>query len=226
MFFWNSLEKQQMVTPKAALAGRAAPVLDSPAPHTVLGSDILAEPRSDQEVVYLASGCFWGAEKAAWELGADSTAVGYMGGFTPNPTYEEVCTGKTGHTETVRVLYTPTQLPTERLLQAFFESHDPTSLNRQGGDIGTQYRSAIFPTTPQQEELARRMIDAYQEVLENNGFGKIVTEVTPASEVGPFYPAEDYHQQYLDKNPNGYQCHARTGMACPLPGAGPVATGK
>lgn len=223
MFLWESSDKQTPATPETALAGRDAPVLPSPAPHAVLGTDILAEPGPDQEVLYLASGCFWGAEKLAWELGADATAVGYMGGFTPNPTYEEVCTGKTGHTETVRVLYAPSRLPTERLLQAFFESHDPTSLNRQGGDIGTQYRSAIFPTTSQQEELARRMIKAYQEVLENNGFGKIVTEVTPALEAAPFYPAEDWHQQYLDKNPNGYQCHARTGMACPLPGAGPVA---
>lgn len=224
MFLWDSSDKQTPVTPETALAGRDAPVLPSPAPHAVLGTDILAEPGPDQEVLYLASGCFWGAEKLAWELGAGATAVGYMGGFTPNPTYEEVCTGKTGHAETVRVLYTPSQLPTERLLQAFFESHDPTSLNRQGGDIGAQYRSAIFPTTPQQEELAGRMIEAYQEVLENNGFGKIVTEVRSALETTPFYPAEDRHQQYLYKNPNGYQCHARTGMACPLPGSGPVAT--
>ena len=126
MFLWEPSDKQTPTTPETALAGRDAPVLPSPAPHAVLGTDILAEPGPDQEVLYLASGCFWGAEKLAWELGADATAVGYMGGFTPNPTYEEVCTGKTGHTETVRVLYAPSRLPTERLLQAFFESHDPT----------------------------------------------------------------------------------------------------
>ncbi|MDO4888515.1 MAG: peptide-methionine (S)-S-oxide reductase MsrA [Actinomycetaceae bacterium] len=214
----NSFDTTRPVSADDALPGRDEPVLAEPAPHTVLGTDILAEPTEEQEVIYLASGCFWGAEKVAWELGADSTAVGYMGGFTPNPTYEEVCTGRTGHAEIVRVLYSPAKLATEQLLQAFFESHDPTSLNRQGGDIGTQYRSAIFPTTAAQEETAREMIAAYQEQLSAAGFGEIVTELAPAFEAGTFYPAEDYHQQYLDKNPGGYQCHARTGVACPLPG--------
>lgn len=186
--------------------------------HTVLGTDILAEPGPGQEVIFLASGCFWGAEKLAWELGADTTAVGYMGGTTAEPTYVEVCTGLTGHAETVRVVFSPEKLPVEKLLQAFFESHDPTSLNRQGNDIGTQYRSAIFPTTEHQEQVARQMIASYQEALDAAGHGGIVTEVIPALAAGPFYPAEEYHQQYLDKNPGGYQCHARTGVACPLPG--------
>ena len=147
------------------------------------------------------------------------------GGSTPNPTYEEVGTGQTGHAETVRVLYSPAALPTERLLQAFFESHDPTSLNRQGGDVGTQYRSAVFPTTAAQESLAREMIKTYQKVLTEGGYGDIVTEIVPAPAAGAFYPAEDYHQQYLAKNPGGYQCHARTGMACPLPQSGPLRPG-
>ncbi|MGO1591851.1 MAG: peptide-methionine (S)-S-oxide reductase MsrA [Ancrocorticia sp.] len=212
-----------MVSREDALKGRDTTVLPEPQPHTVLGTDLLGEPEEDQEMIYLASGCFWGAEKLAWELGADSTAVGYMGGFTPNPTYEEVCTGKTGHAETVRVLYTPSKLPTATLLQAFFESHDPTSLNRQGGDIGTQYRSAIFTTTQEQEDTAREMITAYQDKLTEAGHGAIVTEVLSVLEAGRFYPAEDEHQQYLQKNPNGYQCHARTGVACPIPGSGPLA---
>ncbi|MCF2706729.1 peptide-methionine (S)-S-oxide reductase MsrA [Arcanobacterium haemolyticum] len=223
MFIWDEFDKKTMPKPEEALPGRSTPVLPHPRPHTVLGSDLLVEPAENQELIYLASGCFWGAEKLAWELGADSTAVGYMGGFTPNPTYEEVCTGKTGHAETVRVLVSPARLPLEQLLQAFFESHDPTSLNQQGGDIGTQYRSAIFTTTKEQEDLARAMIAGYQQALDRAGHGKIVTEVVPVLTAGPFYLAEDMHQQYLDKNPDGYQCHARTGVPCPLPGAGPLA---
>ncbi|AWE41847.1 MULTISPECIES: peptide-methionine (S)-S-oxide reductase MsrA [unclassified Actinobaculum] len=224
MFIWDIANKTKMVTPEEALPGRSEPVLPNPAAHTVLGTAILADPQVDQEVIYLASGCFWGAEKAAWQLGADTTAVGYMGGFTPNPTYEEVCTGKTGHAETVRVLYSPSKLSTASLLQMFFESHDPTSLNRQGGDIGTQYRSAIFPTTAEQERIAHEMVARYQVVLAERGFGLIVTEIVPSSQAGGFYPAEDYHQQYLDKNPGGYECHSRTGIACPLPGSGPAAS--
>ncbi len=223
MFIWEEYDKMTMPSREEALLGREEGVLTNPAPHLVLGTDILAEPLPGQELIYLASGCFWGAEKLAWELGADSTAVGYMGGFTPNPTYEEVCTGKTGHAETVRVLYTPSHLSLPILLQAFFESHDPTSLNRQGGDVGTQYRSAIFSTTKEQEDLARQMISSYQEALTASGHGEIVTEVIPVASAGVFYPAEEMHQQYLAKNPTGYQCHARTGVACPLPGSGPLA---
>ncbi len=222
MFVWEESDTSQMVALEDALPGRDESVLPDPKAHLVLGTNILDDPEDDQEVIYLASGCFWGAEKLAWELGADSTAVGYMGGFTLNPTYEEVCTGKTGQAETVRVLYTPSKLPTEKLLQAFFESHDPTSLNRQGGDIGTQYRSAIFTTTQAQEDIAHAMVDEYQKALTQAGHGTIVTQILSVLVAGPFYPAEDYHQQYLVKNPNGYQCHARTGVACPLPGSGPL----
>lgn len=223
MFVWDKANKTKMVSAEGSLPGRDTSVLSERKPHTVLGTDILAEPDENQEIIYLASGCFWGAEKLAWELGADSTAVGYMGGFTPNPTYEEVCSGNTGHAETVRVLYSPTKLSTAKLLQAFFESHDPTSLNRQGGDIGTQYRSAIFTTTQEQEDTANQMIRAYQAKLTDAGRGTIVTEVASVLEAGPFFPAEDYHQQYLDKNPGGYECHSRTGIACPLPDSGPLA---
>ena len=222
MFVWEESDTSQMVALEDALPGRDESVLPDPKAHLVLGTNILDDPEDDQEVIYLASGCFWGAEKLAWELGADATAVGYMGGFTLNPTYEEVCTGKTGQAETVRVLYTPSKLPTEKLLQAFFESHDPTSLNRQGGDIGTQYRSAIFTTTQAQEDIAHAMVDEYQKALTQAGHGTIVTQILSVLVAGPFYPAEDYHQQYLVKNPNGYQCHARTGVACPLPGSGPL----
>ncbi|MFT3944683.1 MAG: peptide-methionine (S)-S-oxide reductase MsrA [Ancrocorticia sp.] len=226
MFIWEESEKSKMVALEDALPGRDTPILSDPRPHPVLGTNILADPQEGQEVIYLASGCFWGAEKLAWELGADATAAGYMGGFTPNPTYEEVCTGLTGHAETVRVLYTPSKLSTEKLLQAFFESHDPTSLNRQGGDVGAQYRSAIFTTTQSQEDIAHAMVEGYQKALNEAGHGEIVTQVLSVLVSGPFYPAEDYQQQYLEKNPNGYQCHARTGVACPLPGSGPLGTAK
>ncbi len=222
MFQFNFLTPT-MVAPADALPGRATPVLKNPAPHTVLGTDILAEPTPTQEVIYLASGCFWGAEKLMWNSGADTTAVGYMGGFTPNPTYEEVCTNLTGHAETVRVVFTPTKVSAASLLRAFFESHDPTSLNQQGNDVGTQYRSAIFTTTPEQTALATEMIRLYQEALSAAGRGKIVTEVRSAAQAGPFYPAEDYHQQYLTKVVNGYECHSRTGVACPMPESGPLA---
>lgn len=203
------------VNAETALAGRDSSVLPAPRPHTVLGTDITAAPAPNQREIYLASGCFWGAEKLMWELGAETTAVGYMGGFTPNPTYEETCSGMTGHTETVRVVYDPDKLSLTEILRAFFESHDPTTLNRQGNDIGTQYRSAIFPVTDDQYAEATRIRDAYQSALTEAGHSKIVTEIhEPAGT--PFYYAEDDHQQYLDKNPNGYQCHARTGVACPV----------
>ncbi len=210
------------VTAQNALAGRESAVLPVARPHTVLGTPIDAAPAPGEEEIFLALGCFWGAEKLFWELGASTTAVGYMGGFTPNPTYEEACTGMTGHTETVRVVFDPARLPLAEILRAFFESHDPTTLNRQGGDVGTQYRSAIFTTTPEQYAEAIRIRDLYQGALDSAGHGAIVTEVVAPGEGGgngrsaEFFYAEDYHQQYLDKNPNGYQCHARTGVACPM----------
>lgn len=225
MLLWDGLNRQKqdklhLVAPENALPGRETPVLLAPQNHAVLHTPILGSPQANEEVIYLASGCFWGAEKLMWELEPVTTSVGYMGGYTPNPTYQEVCTGLTGHTETVRVVYDPALLPLDKILQVFFESHDPTSLNKQGGDIGTQYRSAIFTTTPEQAERTQRIIAAYQEILTPAGFGPIVTEIH--TEKTPYYPAEEYHQQYLHKNPNGYQCHARTGLPCPLPGSSPL----
>jgi len=180
----------------------------------VLGTAIDAEPEPGCEEAYLALGCYWGAEKIFWELGAHTTAVGFMGGFTKNPTYMEVCTELTGHTETVRVVFDPATMTYAELLQAFFESHDPTTLNRQGNDRGTQYRSAIFATTDEQYETALAIRDLYQGVLADAGRGDIVTEIHRPGDI--FFYAEDEHQQYLAKNPGGYNCHARTGLPCPI----------
>ena len=164
-------------------------------------------------------GCFWGAERKFWQLGPGVflTAVGYAGGVTPHPTYENVCTGRSGHAEVVKVVYLPKIIALEKLLQLFWESHDPTQGARQGNDIGTQYRSVIFTTTAQQRLKALASRDAYQNVLSQNGFGPITTEIAPAP---IFYLAEDYHQQYLAKNPNGYCGLGGTGVLCPIPPAG------
>ena len=168
------------------------------------------------QTAYFATGCFWGAERRFWQLtGVESTSVGYMGGTKANPTYEEVCTGKTGHAEMVEVVFDPTQISYQRLLAEFWVMHDPTSLNQQGGDIGTQYRSAIYTTTDLQMHEALLTKDAYQNELTKNGMDQIVTEILPATGV-TYWPAEEYHQKYLAKNPNGYDCHSSTGVAYPL----------
>ncbi|HZK04229.1 MAG TPA: peptide-methionine (S)-S-oxide reductase MsrA [Actinomycetaceae bacterium] len=170
----------------------------------------------DTDVIYLAAGCFWGVEEIMWERpDVLTTAVGYMGGTTPRPSYEQVCTGATGHAETVRVEYDPETADVADILQEFWESHDPTTRDRQGNDIGSQYRSAVFVTNDTQlnEALATRKI--YQDALDDAGIGQIVTEIMPADQAGPFYYAEEYHQQYLRKNPHGYRCHARTGVPFP-----------
>ncbi len=207
--------KSSMVAPENALAGRTSPVLPHPAPHTVLGTSLTGPWPEGTEVIYLALGCFWGAEEIYWRMpGVVTTSVGYMGGYTPNPTYEEVCSGRTGQTETVMVAYDPAVLPTYEILKAFWENHDPTQGYRQGNDIGTQYRSAIFTTTAEQADLARRTRDAYAAVIAQRGYPDITTEIDPAAEA-TYYLAEDYHQQYLYKNPNGYRCHANTGLALP-----------
>lgn len=167
-------------------------------------------------VIYLAMGCFWGAEEIMWQRpDVVSTAVGYMGGNLEHPTYEQVCTGTTGHAETVRVEYDPEEASVADILQAFWEMHDPTTLDRQGNDIGSQYRSAIFVTNDTQLNEAWSTRKTYQDALDEAGLGQIVTEIVPASEAGPFYYAEEYHQQYLLKNPDGYRCHARTGIPFP-----------
>ena len=207
--------KSTMVAPEQALAGRAAPVLPNPAPHLILGSTLTGPWPDGTEVIYLAMGCFWGAEEIYWRMpGVVSTSVGYMGGYSPNPTYEEVCSGRTGHTETVMVAYDPSVLTTYDVLRAFWENHDPTQGYRQGNDIGTQYRSALFTTTPEQADLAARTRDAYARVIADRGYPEITTHIQPAAEV-PYYLAEDYHQQYLYKNPHGYRCHANTGLSLP-----------
>lgn len=175
-----------------------------------------ADNPTDTDVIYLASGCFWGAEELMWQRpDVISTAVGYMGGTAENPTYEEVCSGRTGHTETVRVEYDPAVTNVADILQEFWETHDPTSLDRQGNDIGSQYRSAIFVTNDIQLNEALATRETYQRALDEENLGPIVTEIVPASEVGTFYYAEDHHQRYLEKNPNGYRCHSKTGVPYP-----------
>ena len=170
---------------------------------------------SISEKAYFAIGCFWGAERRFWNIeGVLATSVGYMGGVRPNPSYEQVCTGVTGHAETVEVEFDPAKVTYRRLLEEFWVMHDPTSLNRQGGDIGTQYRSAIFTTSAAQQLQAEATRDVYQAALTREGIGPIVTEIVSATSF-PYYLAEEYHQKYLQKNPNGYDCHSSTGVLFP-----------
>ena len=165
--------------------------------------------------VYFATGCFWGAERRFWNLaGVIQTSVGYMGGNKPDPTYKEVCTGTTNHAEMVEVIFDPEIISYQRLLAEFWVMHDPTSLNQQGGDIGTQYRSTIFTTSPEQMQQALASKEIYQNELNKNEMDNIVTEILPASGI-TYWLAEDYHQRYLEKNPNGYDCHSSTGVAFP-----------
>ena len=170
---------------------------------------------SDTEKAYFATGCFWGAERRLWNIpGVLQTSVGYMGGARPDPSYEQVCTGVTGHAEIVEVSFDPTKVTYRRLLEEFWVMHDPTSLNRQGGDIGTQYRSAIYTTSDSQLLQAEATRDVYQAALSRKGIGEIVTEIKSAQGI-PYYLAEEYHQRYLAKNPNGYDCHSSTGVPFP-----------
>ncbi len=203
-----------MVAPERALPGRAALAWALPTRHEVLDAPLMPPFPEGLALAWLGMGCFWGAERKMWRLpGVFSTAVGYAGGFTPYPTYEEVCSGRTGHTEAVQVAWDPARLSLEALLAAFWEGHDPTQGMRQGNDVGTQYRSAIYLRTEEELDRARRSRDAYQERLRAAGFGEITTELRRA---GPFYPAEPYHQQYLHKNPGGYCGLGGTGVACPV----------
>ncbi|NLG22444.1 MAG: peptide-methionine (S)-S-oxide reductase MsrA [Actinomycetales bacterium] len=203
--------------PGSPLPGRPDALPGIPTTHEVLDTPLHGPWGEHAEVLYVGMGCFWGAERIFWrQPGVITTAAGYMGGPTPNPTYEEVCSGRTGHAEAVIVVYDRTQTDPETLLKEFWENHDPTTQDRQGNDRGTQYRSAIYWTTPEQEAAARATHDAFQQVLTDNGYGTISTELAPASEVGPFYYAEDYHQQYLHKNPMGYCNHGPNGMTCPV----------
>jgi len=210
--------KQRMVSPESALPGRSARPYAVPTTHAVLGTPLEGPWPEGTEVIGLALGCFWGAERALWRLdGVVTTAAGYQGGFTPHPTYEEVCTSLTGHTEVVLVAYDPAVLPTSELLRTFWELHDPTQGYRQGNDIGTQYRSAIYWTTQEQRDAALATRESYAKALGDAGFGAITTDVRSAGEAGAFYYAEDYHQQYLFKVPNGYCPVHSTGVACPVP---------
>lgn len=199
------------------LPGREGPLPDIPTTHAVLGSPLHGPWGDHSSVLYVAMGCFWGAERLFWSVdGVETTAAGYMGGATPHPTYREVCTGRTGHTEAVQIAYDRTKVTPEELLKVFWENHDPTTPDRQGNDIGTQYRSAIYWTTPDQEDAARRTHDAFQSVLSEAGHGAISTELAPAAEAGEFYFAEELHQQYLHKNPGGYCNHGPNGYSCPI----------
>ncbi|MGL4743486.1 MAG: peptide-methionine (S)-S-oxide reductase MsrA [Dermatophilaceae bacterium] len=200
-----------------ALPGRDHRIFTVPVTHDVLGTALEGPWPAGSEVTYLAMGCFWGAERIFWQHpGVVTTAVGYMGGYTPNPTYEETCTGRTGHTETVLVAYDPRATSAELLLKQFWENHDPTQGNRQGNDIGTAYRSAIFWTTPGQEGAARATKAAFQGELDKARRGTITTTLASATDAGPFWYAEDYHQQYLHKNPGGYCNHGPNGLTCPV----------
>lgn len=203
---------REMPTEGQALPGRSESV-EVPTQHFVNGNPIQGPFPEAMETAVFGMGCFWGAERRFWSLpGVYTTSVGYAGGATPNPTYEEVCTGRTGHAEVVQVVYDPNQVPYDRLLKVFWETHDPTQGYRQGNDIGTQYRSTIYTTTDDQLDQAKRSKDAYQGVLTDQGFGEITTEIEP---LGDYYFAETYHQQYLGKNPHGYDCHANTGIDYP-----------
>ncbi|HKR70268.1 MAG TPA: peptide-methionine (S)-S-oxide reductase MsrA [Streptosporangiaceae bacterium] len=217
-------QKTRMTSAEDALPGRAD-AMSVPAAHEVLGTPLQPPYPEGSEIAEFALGCFWGAEKTFWNTkGVISTSVGYEGGFTPNPTYEEVCSGRTGHAEAVRVVYDPKLTSYSDLLKVFWESHDPTQGMRQGNDIGSQYRSAIFWRTPEQKAAAEASLAAYQRQLTQAGYGTITTEIRQAPE---FYFAEGYHQQYLaeTKNPYGYCPDHGTGVSCPI-GVGVSATGS
>jgi peptide-methionine (S)-S-oxide reductase len=210
-------DKTEMVTAENALPGRSEPSFRVPETHAVLGTPLQPPFPAGIETAYFALGCFWGAEQLFWKMdGVYTTAVGYQNGVTPNPTYEEVCAGKTGHAEAVMVAYDPSKVSYEDLLKVFFEEHDPTQGMRQGNDVGTQYRSGIYYVNDAQKETAERVRDAYDAELRSAGKEATTTEIEPA---GPFYYAEDYHQQYLHKVPNGYCGLKGTGVVCNIPAA-------
>lgn len=207
-------KKTDLPAPHEMLPGRDRPIATA-VEHYVDGRPLKGPYPAGSETAVFGLGCFWGAERKFWQLGDGVivTAVGYAGGGTPNPTYEEVCSGRTGHTEVVLVVFDPAVISYARLLKTFWESHDPTQGMRQGNDIGTQYRSAIFVTSPAQRAAADASRDAYQQALDARGFGTITTEI---ADLATFYFAEDYHQQYLAKNPAGYCGLGGTGVSCPV----------
>ncbi|MEE7448932.1 peptide-methionine (S)-S-oxide reductase [Methylobacterium radiotolerans] len=207
-------KRPEMPAPADALPGRPTPIPTAET-HFVNGNPLKGPYPPGTETIVLGLGCFWGAERRFWQLpeGVFVTAVGYAGGYTPNPTYEEVCTGQTGHNEVVLVAFDPAILPLEAVLRTFFESHDPTQGMRQGNDVGTQYRSGIYTVGPDQEATARAVRAAYAEALRARGFPDVTTEIGPLEQ---FYFAEAYHQQYLAKNPAGYCGLGGTGVSCPV----------
>jgi peptide-methionine (S)-S-oxide reductase len=213
MLNFLSKHKTAMPDPETALPGRATP-MPVPDRHFVLDTPLRGPFPADTEQAVFGAGCFWGVEKSFWLTpGVYTTAVGYAAGMTPNPTYEEVCSARTGHNEVVLVVYRPSEISYEDLLKRFWESHDPTQGMRQGNDVGTQYRSGIYTTSDEQRAAAEASRDRYQEALKAAGRGEISTEILPAPE---FYYAEDYHQQYLAKNPRGYCGAGGTGVSCPI----------
>ena len=213
MWLHGESKKTHLPTREEALPGRETPMPISEK-HFVHGTSIAPPFPAGLETLDLGMGCFWGAERKFWKMeGVYTTAVGFAAGFTPNPTYKEVCTGETGHNEVVRIVFDPKKIALEQLLKAFWENHDPTQGMRQGGDIGTQYRSGIYTHSDAQREIALASRAAYQEALTKAGKGMITTEVLDA---GPFYFAEEYHQQYLAKNPDGYCGLGGTGVSCPI----------
>ena len=209
-----SRHKSDLVAADQALPGRSERPFHLAEKHLVLGTPLVTDEAPEgYEVALFGLGCFWGAEEVYWQVpGVWSTSVGYAGGTTPNPSYEEVCTGRTNHTEAIRVVYDPARVSYADLVKTFFEVHDPTQGMRQGNDVGTQYRSAIYFTTPEQEQVARELTKVYGEELERRRLGDITTEIREAP---TYYYAEDLHQQYLAKNPHGYRCHANTGVKFP-----------
>ncbi len=206
--------KSTLPTSEEALKGRPQRWFDLAERHKVLDAPLVTdEVPEGYEVAVFGLGCFWGAEEVFWQVpGVWSTSVGYAGGSTPNPSYEEVCSGRTGHTEAVRVVYDPAKVSYADLVASFYEVHDPTQGMRQGNDTGTQYRSAIYFTTPEQEKVAREVTERYQPELTKRGYGEITTEIKPYED---YFYAEDHHQQYLVKNPFGYRCHSATGIKVP-----------
>jgi peptide-methionine (S)-S-oxide reductase len=207
-------KKTVMVDPADALRGRTDQTMPVPAAHYVNGNPLQGPWPEGYQTAVFGLGCFWGAERKFWQTpGVYSTAVGYAGGYTPNPTYEETCTALTGHTEVVLVVFDPAQVSYETLLRVFWENHDPTQGMRQGNDIGTQYRSAVYATSAEQLDAALASKAVFQERLSAAGYGAITTEIAPA---GAYYYAEPYHQQYLAKNPNGYCGIGGTGVSCPI----------
>lgn len=221
--YWMFQQTPELLPEDQTLPGGRHPVLENPQPHTVLGTPITGPWKDGQKSIVIGIGCFWGVEQIYWQMeGVESTSAGYAGGVTPNPTYREVCSGRTNHTEVVEVVYDPEKVSLDDLVKVALENHDPTQKNRQGNDVGTQYRSAIFTTGENAEEDKRRVeeiVKHYATALAGEGFGEVTTEVKTLAETpsGHYYLAEDYHQQYLQKVPDGYCPHHSTGVACTIP---------